>query len=92
MGNSDHRFDVLCQFFDAYARQKTPRLKQKHLSKFREGHIDRTSDDVYEVYRLILPAVSLVTLPCHLGAVLGSACPDVPFLLPSWTGSAVTMA
>jgi hypothetical protein len=62
MGNSDLKFHVLCKLFDSCAKPKAGKLRSKHLSTFREKCIDRTSEDVYEVYRLILPAVSLLSL------------------------------
>jgi hypothetical protein len=60
MKPSDLPFQTLCSFFEACARNRKPAVKLKHLRHFREKFIERDTDDVFEIYRLILPAVSLL--------------------------------
>lgn len=51
-------FKTLCQFFEAVA--KAPRNKKLiKLRSLLEKNLERESDELYEVFRLILPYVSL---------------------------------
>ena len=65
MKASDIPFYKLCEFFDDCLNHRKSDQKLKRLRKFC-ANIDRTSDDVYEVYRLILPAVSFLASDCWL--------------------------
>ena len=50
-------FQTLCSFLNVVS-EKSKTLKHKHLRHFREKFIERTSDDVFSIYRLMAPAVS----------------------------------
>ncbi len=54
-------FQTLCSFFNVVTEKKKT-LKHKHLRLFREKFIERTSDDVFSIYRLMAPAVSFQAL------------------------------
>ena len=56
---SELRFKTLCDFFDACASRKKPSRKKELLRDFANKFIERGSSDVYEIYRLMAPAVSL---------------------------------
>ena len=51
-------FQTLCSFFDVVCRKMKPVMKHRHLRRFREKFIERTSEDVFSIYRLLAPAVS----------------------------------
>jgi hypothetical protein len=58
MKPSDIPFQTLCSFFSVCQQKMTPTLRHKHLRHFREKFIERTSEDVFSIYRLLAPAVS----------------------------------
>ena len=61
MKPSDLPFQTLCSFFNVVSEKKKT-LKHKNLRHFREKFIERTSDDVFSIYRLMAPAVSFQAL------------------------------
>ena len=65
MKPSDIPFQTLCSFFNVVS-QKSKTLKHKHLRHFREKFIERTSEDVFSIYRLMAPAVSPQAFPTIL--------------------------
>ena len=78
MKPSEVPFQTLCSFFDVVCRKMKPVLKHRHLRRFREKFIERTSEDVFSIYRLLAPAVRahlLSSLPpafiTRIGACLG---------------------
>ena len=58
MKPSEVPFQTLCSFFDVVCRKMKPVMKHRHLRRFREKFIERTSEDVFSIYRLLAPAVS----------------------------------
>ncbi len=55
---SELRFKTLCDFFDLCVKRKKPAHKKQLLRDFADKFIERGSSDVYEIYRLLAPAVS----------------------------------
>ncbi len=55
---SELRFKTLCDFFDLCVKRKKPAQKKQLLKDFADKFIERGSSDVYEIYRLLAPAVS----------------------------------
>ena len=58
MTPSEVPFQTLCSFFDVVCRKMKPVMKHRHLRRFREKFIERSSEDVFSIYRLLAPAVS----------------------------------
>ena len=60
MKPSEVPFQTLCSFFDVACRKMKPVMKHRHLRRFREKFIERTSEDVFSIYRLLAPAVGTI--------------------------------
>jgi hypothetical protein len=62
---ADVPFENLVRFFTCFGATKQNQLKERHLAEFRSKNVPRPSADIYQIYRLLLPAVG--------GAGLGAA-------------------
>jgi len=56
---SDVPFENVVRFFTCFVRAKKAGAKGRQLAEFREKNVPRPSDDLYQIYRLLLPLVSL---------------------------------
>ena len=65
--NAQLKFELLCQFFEKCSNAKKHAEVQKHVQTFLREFLNRDADDLFQVYRLILPAVRLLlqTRPLH---------------------------
>jgi hypothetical protein len=54
---SDVPFDNVVRFLECFERVKKSAAKGKQLENFRVHNVVRPSDDIFQIYRLLLPGV-----------------------------------
>lgn len=58
--NAQLKFELLCQFFEKCSNAKKHAEVQKHVQTFLRDFLNRDADDLFQVYRLVLPAVTFL--------------------------------
>lgn len=53
------------KFFLEQVNGAKGKRKGDHLRAFREKYVNRASDDIFEIYRLLLPQVGVVHMHCN---------------------------
>ena len=52
-------FAYVSHFFDNLTNAKKPQQRKQHLKAFRKHYVNREADDIFQLYRLLLPHVDL---------------------------------